>query len=164
MIFQPGDIFLTSNSQILDTLIIFFQKLWAKDGKAKYSHAGIITDRLGNTFESLWKVRSRNINKACKGEKLLVARHKNMGILFENAFLKIHDEYNNDRYPIYRLVFHMIPPLARLSTNKVVCSELVAKFLMYCGLIEYYNGVNPDDLHDYFKIAKGWNIVFEGKI
>ena len=164
MIYQSGDVFLTANSRALNGIINFFQKLWSKDGKSKYAHAGIIVDPDGTTFESLWKVQQRNLNKACKGKKVLVARHENMKDLFLPAYQKIYDQYNKDHYPIYRLLFHMVPPLAKLSTNKVVCSELVAKFLMHCDLMDYYNGCNPDDLHDYLRVAKGWNIIFEGKL
>jgi len=163
---RPGDVFLTTNSRVLNAPILFFQKLWSKDGKATYGHAGVVIDERGTTFESLWKVRSRNIYDACKGRPVFIARHVNMNpTTCKNIYNRLEKEYGGDHYPIYRLLFHIFPPASRIATNKVVCSELVAKFMLYSGIgMGYYNGVNPDDLHDFFRVAKDWKIIFEGAL
>lgn len=141
------------------------QNLWAKDNKSTYSHAGIIINPDGTTYESLWHVKSQNLFEAYKGAKVLIARHDSMDMArFLKGYKLVRDEHDGDFYPFYRLIFHLVPPLAKLSIGRVVCSELVAKFLYSLKLFPYYNGCNPDNLHDHIKWARGWSIVFEGKI
>lgn len=160
---NPGDQFLAYNSKWLQPIIKTVQKFWSKDNKAIYGHAGIILDSFGTTYESLWRVKTRNLYKEYEGKKVLIARYNNMTISKVNsAMMHIRNQHDNDFYPVYRFLFFAFPPLARVSSNKLVCSELVAKFLWYCGIMEYYNGVNPDDLHDEYRKTSGWTIIYEG--
>lgn len=162
---QPGDTFLTPNSKWLQPIIIPVQKFWSKDNKAKYGHAGIITDTAGDTYEALWRVKSRNIWKEYAGKSVLIARHDDMTHNTANIALgRLKKEHDKDFYPIYRFCFFMFPPLAKIKSEKLVCSELCAKFLWLCGLIDYYHGCSPDDLHDIFKAHRKWKIIFEGKL
>ena len=162
---RPGDIFLSKNPMALGKAINAVQRFWAKDSHSIYSHAGIIIDEAGTTYESLWRVKSQNLFEAYKDDQVLIARHENMlPGAFHYAFEHIRQEHDNDFYPFYRLTFHLFPPIAKLCTNSVVCSELVAKFLHYLDMFPYYNGANPDNLHDHIKWAKGWQIIYEGKV
>jgi hypothetical protein len=158
---QAGDIFLTRNPMWLGRAICAAEAFWAKDGKAVYSHAGIIVDPAGTTFEAQWTVCKRNVWTEFEGDRLLIARHKQMiPALFEEAFAKIA-HYEGGWYPIHRLPMHLFPPLARLSVGFAVCSELTAEFLFYAGLMEYWKGVNPDDLHDLVRHWQDWSVVIE---
>lgn len=160
---QPGDVFLTSNPMALSRAINWAQRIWNKDSKSKYSHAGILTDANGATFEAIWTVKSQNLFDAYEGDQVLIARHESMAHeRFLEGFNPLYKEQNGKIYPFYRLIFHIIPPLAKLSIGKLVCSELVAKFLKNVGLMDYYNGCNPDNLHDVVRWHKGWKIIFEG--
>ena len=162
---KNGDIFLSVNPMALGRAINAFQRFWSKDGASIYSHAGIISDTNGDTLESLWRVERQNLFKAYKGKRVLIARHAEMDLRsFYRAYQIIVEEHLDDFYPFYRLVFHMIPPLAKMSVGNVVCSELVAKFLNILGLFPYVSGCNPDNLHDTFIWGRNWEIVYEGVI
>lgn len=162
----PGDIFLTVNPMALGRAINAVQSFYSKDGKSTYSHAGIIINPYGATYEALWKVESKNIWKHYSGKEVLIARHRFMNpATASRGIAYIANEHNEDFYPFYRLLFHMLPPLAKISTDKVVCSELVAKFLWRVELMNWYNGCTPDDLHDMIcVIGSPWEIVYHGVI
>ena len=162
---KPGDIFLTANPMSLGRAINAVQTFWAMDRKSTYGHAGIITSVPGTTFEALWTVKRQNIWKDYRNQKLLIARHKDMTHEdFMDGFEWIREQHEGDWYPVYRLVFHLFPPLAKLATGHVVCSELVAKFLWSIKKFPYFNGVTPDKLHDHIRwgTKEGrWEIVYE---
>lgn len=161
---QPGDIFLTSNDTALQKSVNWIQRFWSKDDKSRYGHAGIIISETGDTFESQWKVMSKNIWRDYSNSKFLIARHSWMTPeKFNNAFDQIYREHNGQYYPVYRILFYLYPPLTKLSAGRLVCSELVAKFLYLCDMMPFFNGCNPDYLHDHIMwgIKEGpWRIVF----
>ncbi len=164
IITQPGDIFLSANPMALGKAINVVQRVWSKDSKSLYSHGGIIVDLAGTTFEALWTVKNQRLWADYRGEDILVARHEAMNPkTFARAYKWIQGLHGGDWYPFYRLVFHLIPPLAKLSVGRVVCTELIAKFLYRCELMRYYNGVNPDNIHDMVCDWNCWDIVFQGK-
>lgn len=166
--FKPGDIFLTRNPMWLGHAINTVQWFWSKDGQSHYSHAGIIINSAGSTYEALWRVKKSHIlTYAGKQDPVpvLIARHETMSPEnFIQAFNKIRQQHDNDFYPFYRLVFHIFPPLAKLSIGRVVCSELVAKFLTYADIMDWFNGCNPDDLHDIIRIDQKFHIIYEGRL
>ena len=138
-ILRPGDIFLTSNPMALQKAINWVQKVWSKDHKSKYGHAGIITDPSGTTFEALWHVESKNVWDKYGDQRLLIARHACMNTkTFFKGFDRVCTDHNGKFYPFYRLLFHAVPPLAKLSVGNVVCSELAAKFLYTVEMMPYY--------------------------
>ena len=163
---KQGDIFATRNPMALGRFINFFQKLWSKDNKSKYSHAGIVTDGLrGITFESLTRITYGNLDKY-RGKEIIIARYTNMTperYLMGWASIK---HLNRKIYPYHRLPLYLIPFMAKYVhiTNRPVCSELVAMFLYHAGLrkSKYYFGINPDDLVDRWKIHKNIDIIYEG--
>jgi len=162
---NPGDIFLTKNPMWLGKAINAMQRVWSKDSRSMYSHAGILINDTGRTYESLWTVKSQPLFKAYAGKEILIARHQDMiPGLFMKSFAHIKKCHDGSFYPFYRLIFHLIPPLAKLSLGNVVCSELVALFLQQAGIMDYHNGATPDNIHDMVKKHRGWEIVFEGKI
>jgi len=162
---MPGDIFLVFNPTWLGKAINAVQRFWAYDSKSEYSHAGIIIDHQGSTFESSWKVESKDFHKTYTGKQVLIARHHSMNdVLFEKAFNKSIAQYEGKRYPIHRLIMHIFPPLAKLSVGPAVCSELVALFLYDSYIMPYWKGVNPDTLSDMVRHWRGWRIMFEGKL
>ena len=160
---KPGDVFCTENVAFLGRAINFVQKLWQKDNKCTYSHAGFMIGPEA-TFEALWTVKSQNIYEAYKGKFVLIARHEKMDDeVFDLAFEKIV-HYSGDWYPVHRLLLHMIPPLAKLSFGFVTCSELTAKFLYRAFILDFWKGMNPADLEDILKNYKGWTIIYEGTL
>ena len=162
---QQGDIFLTANPMWLGRAINSAQRFWSKDSHSIYSHAGIMITGTGRTYEALWTVKSQNLFTAYKGKQALIARHIDMSpARFLYSLKYIRNCHDKDWYPFYRLFFHLLPPLAKMATGSVVCSELVALFLEKSGIMNWHNGCNPDDLHDRIKNHRGWVTIFEGRL
>lgn len=160
---QKGDIFCVYTHNILGQLINFCQKVWQKDNRCSYSHAGLMVSPT-NSFEALWKVKEQNIYEAYAGSYILIGRHEKMNDeLFEFAFSQI-EHYRNNWYPVHRIFLQLIPPLAKTSFGFVVCSELVAKFLYRAYILSWWKSMNPADLEDIILYNKGWSVVFEGKL
>jgi hypothetical protein len=161
---NPGDFFLVDSSNLLGTIINSVQKFWAYDNNSIYSHAGLIIDRAGTTFELRLKAESRNFFKACKNRKVLIARNDLMTeALFSKFFIKFEKERKDKFYPIGRLLLHLFPPSLKLFPNSIgVCSEFVSFFYYKLNLLDYWMGFNPDWLADIAKNWKHWNIIYEG--
>ncbi|MDY0324777.1 MAG: hypothetical protein RBQ87_01220 [Candidatus Cloacimonadaceae bacterium] len=160
---RPGDIFCTENPMMLGRAINAVQAFWAPDSKAQYSHAGIITSVVGETFEGLWTIRHATL-AAYAGKQMIIGRNSGMGLNAYARGMGAVKRYEGRWYPVWRLVFHLIPPLAKYITNgrNPVCSELAARFLYGCGMLEYWTGVNPDNLADMIHYWKAWDVVYEG--
>ena len=164
---KPGDIFLSRNPMALGVIINAVQRFWSTDNKSEYSHAGIITGANGNTFESLWTVKNQNIHVDYLGEKILIARHKRMTYQKYRSAAMCIQKHSGQWYPSWRLIFMIVPPVSKyLSFGRVVCSELVCKFLAATGLYDHmvWAGKNPDHIADMVKKWGDWEIVFEGVV
>ena len=162
---KPGDIFLSRNPMALGRAINAVQLFWSADNKSKYSHAGIILNSAGRTLEALWTVKEQDFYKAYAGQEVLVGRWHFMDWERFDAGMKFIDGRIGKPYPFHRLLFFMLPPLAKyLSVGPLVCSELTAKFLVGADALEYYKGRNPDDLADIVVHRKRWTTVFEGTL
>lgn len=165
---QPGDNFLSYNPKAWHcNAINSFQRFWALDNRSFYTHAGLIIDSDGTTYEAvgrpLWKITSRNFDEVYSGLNVLIARHERMNIdVFKTAFPAV-EKYNGDVYPLHRLLMHTIPPLAKaLCVGPGVCSEILALFNYTADLFPYWRGINPDWLEEIYRQWKGWNIIYEG--
>lgn len=147
-----------------------FQKIWSRDNKSEYSHAGIITSVKGETFEALYTIKSQNLFEAYAGTGVLIARYTglpwNEGYRINAAISEIKERHEGQWYPFWRLPFQIIPPLAKYLSwggKFVVCSELVAEYLHLVGARHaQYTGTNPDTLSDEWHRWKNFEIIFEG--
>jgi len=142
------------------------QWFWSEDGEAKYSHAGMILDNRGTTFEALWTVSSRNIFSAYAGENVIIARPRCDSAAIDKALDAIITEHKGQWYPGWRLFMHLIPPASKITFfDRLVCSELCAKYLYLAGARhDQYTGTNPDTLADEWREWKHFDVVFEGKL
>lgn len=161
---KPGDVVGTENPMWLGKAINAIQWLWSGDGESKYSHSLIIKDDENNTFEALWTVRSQNFFKAYKGKRVIIARPKVGSAIIDEQLWVIIKKHKGQFYPAWRIIMHIIPPLAKIAIfDRLVCSELVAKFLCLIGARhEQYKGTNPDRLADEWRRWKTFDIIFEG--
>jgi len=159
---KPGDIFLTRNPMWLGRLINFVQKFWSQDDNSKYSHAGIIMSKYGDTFESLWTIKASNL-KEYKNKEIIILRFKNMSARrFRNGMNAVF-EHKGQLYPFHKLTLMLIPPLGKkINFGSVVCSELTAKFIKFSGWDIYWKGMSPDGLDDFTKNHRDCDIVFKG--
>ena len=149
----PGDIFCTRNPMSLGRAIVVVQKFWSSDNQARYSHAGIIIGRPGITFEALWTNKKQDLFKAYAGEEVLIGWHDDMTLeRFKAGWDRIKGSEGNI-YPLWRIVFHVIPPLAKYlcSGNFKVCSERTGEFIDGTGIYPdgyFWKGKTPDNLAD----------------
>jgi hypothetical protein len=137
------------------------QRFWSADGASVYTHAGIVLNQEGVVFEAVGKGITEGNLYHYTGKQVLIARHSDMSLpLFQHAFEKVRTR-RGDPYPVHRLFFHLFPPISKWGFGMAVCSELVAELLHYAGVMDYWQGVNPDDLADIFRHWKGFDIAFE---
>lgn len=180
---KPGDVFCTRNPMWLGRVICWFEKAKSKDNHAEYSHAGIILDEKGTTFEAVWTNRKQNLFEAYKGQKVLIGRHDLMNT---DAFIRGWNgvkKYEGNMYAGWRLLLHAIPFASKFGTGGfAVCSELAMKFVsksmvmldhsdkaavanaIRTGESMYWKGWNPDDVADMIKNYDRWEPVFEGEV
>jgi hypothetical protein len=169
-----GDEFATRNPMALGMAINFVQKAKSVDNESLYTHTGIITDPYGFTLEALWTVKQQNVWQAYKGEKVLIVRNVKMTLpIFFAGFAKIRDHIGQ-WYPAHRLLLQLLHVAKWIHWNRVICSELTAKFEAGCaeylgpdrasGFMRNWYGVNPDDLKDRWKISRYYTTVFEGVV
>ena len=140
------------------------QWLWSKDGESTYSHAGIIIDPEGITFEALWTICKGHLD-AYLGDRVIIARCEAVsGPKKEGVLKALIVKHQGQWYPFWRLPMHLIPFLAKISvTKRPVCSELVAKYLYKLGVRHpQWAGTNPDTLADEWRRWRDFNIIYEG--
>jgi hypothetical protein len=83
---------------------------------------------------------------------------------YSRGFMKV-GKYEGNIYPVHRLFLHMFNLSHHIHWNRVVCSELTARFLheviKYDQLFyfEDWFGMNPDNLHDIFRISPEFDII-----
>lgn len=165
----PGDVFCTANPWIVGRMINAAEKVWSKDNRAEYGHAGIIIDTAGTTLEALVTVRHGALSDY-KDKPIMIARPTTQmdGPSINNiplAISRVEGNHLGQWYPAWRLILHLFPPLAKYVASKkfLVCSELVAKYLFYLGARHsQYMGTNPDTLADEWKRWRNFEIIFEG--
>ena len=163
---QPGDVFCTKEKSWLSGPIRRAERYWSVDNEAEYTHAGLILNWSGRTYETLWWKESRNLFSDLAGSYVLVGRHHDMNpSLFYTHYPKFYREHCGGKYPLWRsLLFLLNPPLARYLyfIGRPVCSELVKKFVVQCGLCNCWIGATPDHVADMIHNFRKWSVVFEG--
>ncbi len=173
-VLHPGDEFATKNPMSLGVAINFVQKAGAADNESEYTHTGIVTVAWGMALEALWTVKSQNLWEAYRGEKVLVVRNLYMSPqVFAAGYAKVQ-RHIGQWYPVHRLLLHLLGVAKWIHWDRIVCSELTAKFEAGCaeylgsdfgaGFMRNYYGVNPDDLVDRWKISRYYETVFEGVV
>lgn len=139
------------------------QWLWSRDSASCYSHTGLFIDDCGTTLESLSTVKSQNFFDSYKGDKVIIAKPLCPELKIDLAIVEIL-KHKGQFYPYWRLLFHTIPPLAKIGVlDRLVCSELVAKYEWFLGLRhKQYKGSNPDTLVDEWIQWRSFEVLFEG--
>ncbi|MHB8772975.1 MAG: hypothetical protein ACYC7J_18425 [Syntrophales bacterium] len=175
---RPGDEFATRNPMALGAIINLAQAARAVDNESCYSHTGVIKEALtpetAMTLESLWTVKSQPLWEAYRGCRVLVVRNINMQpAVYIAGFEKIR-KHIGQWYPAHRLLLHAIGLAKWIHWDRIVCSELTAKFETGCaeflgldraaGFLRNYYGVNPDNLVDRWKESRYFETVFEGVV
>lgn len=165
---QPGDIFASSNPQMLGRLIGWIQKIQSHDNHAEYGHTGIIVKADGTTVEALWSISSQNLFEAYKGQKVVIARWTGMTPeSYQKGFDAIKGHIGST-YPYYRLLLHALGISKIIHFKTPVCSELTQKFLINAGATtisgKTFWGLTPDDLVDEWRVSRYFQLIYEGTI
>ncbi len=174
---QKGDIFFIESHTWLGKFINWGQRLLSDDGSAKYNHSGVFLtgfeinpdtqeEYQPSTIESLWRVQSHDFFKRYKGKQVYIVRPIAPMEDKEEALATIVEEDMNDKYPVYRFIYLIVPPLAKyIKAKAAVCSGLTAKFLGLLGNVfwsKYFQGVTPDRLVDTVRYHRHFVDVAEG--
>lgn len=168
----PGDVFVVRGRGSVAAAIRAVEWCLSDDNEAIHGHAGIITSSAGDTIEALWTVRRATLARY-SGQTILIARPAQT--IFSGApisptakglAIAAIGEHLGRVYPLWRLPLHLVPPLAKfLGFGRwLVCSELVAKYLVYIAArCEPFTGVNPDTLADEWRRWKNFDIIYAGE-
>lgn len=168
----PGDVFcVDGGDKVVPAAIRLVERIWSKDGKAQYNHAGIITSASGDTFEAVaGTVSARHLDRY-RGKEMLIARpvmtvtgaHITQSAKQRAMEVCIRD-HDGQVYPAWRLLLHMVPVLGKIGCGRfLVCSELTEKYLsMIHADDRMILGINPDDLADAFQMWWNFKKVYEG--
>lgn len=162
-----GDCFSVRTGGPLGYGIRFAEWVWSEDGEATYNHSGILKNVYGTTFEAWYTVKERHL-KDHVGKQIILARFETCSHEIRKlAFSMVRARHRGQWYPVWRIPFHLIPPLAKWISWKgrfLVCSELVAEYLYLCNLRHFqYPGTNPDTLADEWRRWDGWTTL-EGQL
>lgn len=162
---QEGDIFLVEANPLMSPLTNFIQRWWSKDDTSTFGHSGIIVDEEGNTFESRWKVGSNNLFEHYKGKNVLIARILNFDDQRFFSVMESLEQHRGEWFPASRMVLHAFRLAKIFHWHKLVCSELVAKYLFLMGVRHHhYFGTNVDDLEEELRYWKCYLIIYDGKL
>ena len=169
--FRRGDVFLSSNPMALGKMINRVSEMYSVDRDSTFSHAGFFVDN-ANILEASYTVSESQFLDKYEHDLVLVGRHSGMtDDGFSKGMGKIK-EHIGQWYPFHRLFLHMFNLAQFVHWNKVVCSELVSKFLFGAGLRDYkYYGVTPDHICDEIERSLNcdrsgpqYEIIFKGRI
>ena len=151
-ILNPLDFFCTRSDGLIGLGIRIVSKNFSPDRKADYNHAGIFPEGNEKTLEALNTLTSKNFFEEYENKRVLIARWKKMTPELAKCALEKTNKHVGQRYPYYRIAFHLINVAHLIHWRKLVCSEYVAKNLYYPGCWhEHYYGTTPDMLADAVK-------------
>lgn len=158
---KAGDLFCSSLGQVLGFMINVVQRHKASDNEATFSHAGIVETSEGGIIEACWHVERSSLFEKYSDGDLLVARYIGMDEEnFEEGMGKIK-KHIGQFYPVHRLFLHLLGLAKYIHWDRIVCSELVAKFLVGAGARQNWYGVMPDDLADEFRNFRIYDVVYD---
>lgn len=165
---QTGDVFASDSGAVLGTLINLIQRCRSSDNRSEYHHAGIVVNSGGKTLEALWTVKNGDLCADYYGARILVARP--LGVWPKDvawAISCLEQEHLGQVYPFWRMGFHLLGTFfAKFGlVERLVCSELVGKYLYRIGLRhEQYRGTTPDMLVDEWRKWRDFDVIFEGRL
>ncbi len=158
---EKGYEFATRNPMWFGHATCAVESAWSPDSKAGFSHAGIITDSQGGTFEALWTVKESSLDEYLDDYIIISNQEERPYNDKYQALIKVVREHAGQWYPAWRILLHLFGPLAKINWSKrVVCSELVAKYEYYAGMRhDGFSGTTPDRLVDEWRQWKNRQVI-----
>jgi hypothetical protein len=173
---KPGDIFAVAppegHENFASKAISSITTKYEVDGVARASHAGIIIDGKGTTFEAVEpRYCMQNIWNAYRGCRLIIGRHIDMTPeRFEAGWSAVR-VLQGISYPEWRLLLFARAVWAARKFHHVreVCSENTFHFLSAAGCrknlygdpINYWWGVYPAYVHDFIKDTDVVDVIYD---
>lgn len=167
---KRGDIFVTLNPSLLASIIRTGQKVWSDDPKVEFGHAGLIVDPdKGTTLEALWTVRYGSLKKY-ENKFTLIGRCKTkidgsevIQSDIDIALDMLIEDQLGRHYPIHRLLLHALGPTGKWGSGSfLVCSELAGKEAWFVNSINWYKGMNPDELGEVIRRHREFEVIHDG--
>lgn len=180
----PGWILLTSGvggpaakwrDKALSKSILAFQKLQEDDWSAKFSHAELLTNDMGQTFAARWRTRRRDNGLADYiGSNIMIIEPIGMTpTLFKKIWdMAEMDRFDGDVYPVWRLLLQVVSTLGPRFVGRFgfgsrgVCSEVVSKPFSVIEPYSFYakpwRGKTPAMVENWARTGRDFRNVFEG--
>lgn len=158
---RPGDLFCSSLGQVLGFLINVVQQHRSSDNEATFSHAGIVETSEGGIIEACWHVERSNLFEKYTSGDLLVARYVEMDSTHFQAGMDKIRKHLGQLYPVHRFLLYLLGVAKYIHWDRIVCSELVSKFLVGAGARHNWYGVMPDDLADEFRNYRIYEVIYD---
>jgi hypothetical protein len=169
-VLKAGDVICTENPMALGSAINTVSSFYSPDRKSKYTHSLIMLNEW-KTFEATWFVESHDLFEKYEGMPVLIGRP--LDVTPNNISISIkelEDKHRNQLYPVPRLFLHLFNVAQFVHWKRLVCSELVAKFLFKIGVRNHrYFGTSPDNIADDIhrslnndRTGPAYTILYEG--
>lgn len=171
----PGDVACVQGTGILFRAIRLIQYIHSRDNESTYGHSFVVLDGSGDLLDTRWRVGRTHISRYA-GQRMIIARP--LGALLHNGAMEpisesarmlgltaIEVACSGKWYPVHRLLFHLIPPVAKFihAGPWQVCSERVAGYLRTIGARPLpIGGTTPDMLADEWRRWRNFQIIYEG--
>jgi hypothetical protein len=164
VVLRAGDVFVVESNNWLARAIRFCERSKDVAADANYNHAGIIYSPPHITFEALAHLDFSHLDDYW-GCPVMIARPVTVSDRAIGAALGLILDHRGELYPFMRLPLHMLGVAHAVHFHKVVCSELVAKFIHHAtGWDEFENwfGYDPAELADIFERWSKFEVIFKG--
>jgi hypothetical protein len=173
---KAGDIFAVAppegQGNFASNAIVGITTKYEVDGKARASHAGIVIDERGTTFEAIQpRYCMQNIWNAYSGCRLIIGRHIDMSPeRFQIGWDAVR-VLQGMSYPEWRLLLfaRAVWAARRFHQVREVCSENVFHFLSAAGCrknlcddpIDFWWGVYPAYIEDAIRDWHTFEIIYD---
>ena len=173
---KAGDIFVVAppkgHENFASNAIVGITTKYEVDGVAISSHAGIIIDGNGTTFEAIWpRYSQQNIWDAYRGCRVLIGRHIDMTPDMAQKGYNAVKHLAGMRYPAWRLaLFAKAPWVARKwHWKRPTCGEMQFWHLSAAGcrknlsgdMINYWWGVYPAYCRDFIRDTDVVDVIYD---
>lgn len=164
---RPGDIILFAGRSFRAKLVNFFQSLYAKRGVSSYNHAAVVASGDGDILHATrWRIKHTSLKRRYRNSQVMVVRWRGMTPeRFHSGLTEVKAMLGRP-FAFWRQLLHAIRLGGLFYSKYVVCSELVAKFLIAAGAWpRHWAGVNVNDLYEEFmENSTQYQVVFQGRL
>jgi hypothetical protein len=148
-------------------LVNFFQSLFAKSRRSTYNYAALVVSQGGDILHATrWRIKHTSLKQHYRRSQVMVIRWRQMTPERFRLGLAEVEPMLGRPFAFWRQALHALRLGWLFSSKHVVCSELVAKFLVAAGAWpRHWAGVNVNDLYEEFiENPAQYQVVFRGRL